>query len=53
MAKTKEQIKNEITLGVSQQAINLLIENLAEAHVKIEELNARIAELDGSSSKKE
>jgi len=50
MAKTKEQFRSEITVGVSQQAINLLIDNLAEAHVKIEELTAKLADLEKPAS---
>lgn len=46
MSKSKESAKAEIVLQLSNQSISILVDSLAEAHLKIEELTARIAELE-------
>jgi uncharacterized coiled-coil protein SlyX len=45
MPKTKEQIRTEIASALQSQTINTLVEALAEANAKIEELNEKISDL--------
>lgn len=44
--KTKEQIRTEIGSALNQQAVNLLVDSLAQAQLEIEELRSKIAELE-------
>jgi uncharacterized coiled-coil protein SlyX len=44
MPKTKDQIRSEIASALQGQTINTLVEALAEANAKIEELNEKLAE---------
>jgi hypothetical protein len=46
MSKSKDSIKSDIIVQLHNQSISLLVDSLAEAQVKIEELTARIAELE-------
>lgn len=46
MSKSKDSIKSDIIVQLHNQSLNLLVESLAEAQIKIDELNARIAELE-------
>jgi uncharacterized coiled-coil protein SlyX len=42
MPKTKEQIRTEIATALQSQTINTLVEALAEANAKIEELTEKV-----------
>jgi hypothetical protein len=46
MSKTAEQIRSEITTALMNQNINTLVNTLAEANAKIEELTAKVAALE-------
>lgn len=46
MSKSKDLLKADIAIQLHGQSISLLVDSLAEAQVKIEELNARIQELE-------
>jgi hypothetical protein len=45
MSKSKELIKAEIISQLQQQSMSVLVETLTEAHAKIAELEAKVAEL--------
>lgn len=52
MQKSKEQIRAEISATLQSQAINSLIEALAESQIKIAELSASLDELKKSAESK-
>lgn len=43
--KTKDQLKAEIAAAVQSQSVQMLIDGLAEANVRINELTAELAKL--------
>ena len=45
MSKSKELIKAEIISQLQQQSMSVLVDTLTEAHAKIAELEAKVAEL--------
>ena len=45
MSKSKELIKAEIISQLQQQSMAVLVDTLTEAHAKIAELEAKVAEL--------
>lgn len=44
MTKTKDHVRTEIVASLHQQSLNLLVDSLAEAQLKIIELEAKLAE---------
>jgi len=50
MPKTKEQLRTEIGSALQAQTINTLIDALAEANAKIEELSEKLKEAAPKSS---
>ena len=44
MLKTKEQFRSEIASALQAQTINTLVDALAEANAKVEELSEKLAE---------
>lgn len=50
MPKTKEQIRTEIASALQSQTINTLVEALAEANAKIEELTEKVNSAEKTST---
>lgn len=46
MPKTQDQIRSEIISGLQSQSINMLIESLAAANLKIAELEDKLQSLE-------
>lgn len=46
MPKTKDQIRTEIASALQSQTINTLVEALAEANARVEELTEKVAALE-------